>query len=332
MKRLLLVLVLFTFTLDAQTIRVRRGLESTRAAASMAVGEPGFTTDSLDLWMGSDSGQVLVGGRSVVYGKATFAKDAGSTDAYAITLVPAPTKYWTGMRIAFRANTANTGTASLNVNSLGAKVIYKGPAASDTLVTGDISANEVVSVVFADSAFYVSNATNASTATRFAYTPFFLETATGSAWMGAAYNQNFYPFNLNQGMTPDSVVWYFINTLAATDSFKNAIYSADGLTKLCETGWNMPGVTTSGLRYPMYFSTTTYLLPGTYRMAYSHNTNTTLATLDIVNNAQFYAAMTTRGWTGTIAPGAVFTAFPTTLSARVTLAATKVPMFLILGH
>ena len=157
MIRLLAFIVLFATVADAQSLlQFRRGTKS--ALPTGAAGEPLFVTDSVDLYMGSDSGTVLIGGRSVVYGKATFATDAGSTDAYAITLVPAPTKYWNGMRISFRANTANTGSATLNVNSLGAKTIYTGALAGDTLITGDISADDVVTVVFADSAFYLQSA------------------------------------------------------------------------------------------------------------------------------------------------------------------------------
>src|SRR5574343_62524 len=49
-----------------------------------------------------------------------YAADAGGTDAYAITVTPAPTAYVTGQVFRFKANTANTVTATLNVNSLGA--------------------------------------------------------------------------------------------------------------------------------------------------------------------------------------------------------------------
>lgn len=50
-----------------------------------------------------------------------YAADAGANDTYAITITPAPTAYTTGMFVAFKAATANTGACTLNVNSLGAK-------------------------------------------------------------------------------------------------------------------------------------------------------------------------------------------------------------------
>ena len=76
----------------------------------------------------------------------TYAADAGATDAYAITLSPAPTAYTTGMIVNFKANTANTGACTLDCNSLGAKTIKKNY--NSDLDTGDISANQLCSVMY----------------------------------------------------------------------------------------------------------------------------------------------------------------------------------------
>lgn len=75
-----------------------------------------------------------------------YAADAGSTDTYAVTLAPAPTAYFTGMVVKFKANTLNTGAATLNVNALGAKDIKKNY--NTALETGDILANQLVSVIY----------------------------------------------------------------------------------------------------------------------------------------------------------------------------------------
>ena len=79
-------------------------------------------------------------------GEIAYAADAGSTDAYAITLTPAPSAYTTGMVINFKANTVNTGTATLNVNSLGAKTIKK--LHDQDLEDGDIEAGQLVTVIY----------------------------------------------------------------------------------------------------------------------------------------------------------------------------------------
>lgn len=86
-------------------------------------------------------------------GSTLYAADAGSTDAYAITLDPAPSAYTTGMVVHFKANTINTGTCSLNVNSLGAITLKKDKA--NDLDTGDILANQLVSVIYDGTYFQV---------------------------------------------------------------------------------------------------------------------------------------------------------------------------------
>ncbi|MGI9118417.1 MAG: hypothetical protein ACR2IQ_02620 [Minisyncoccia bacterium] len=75
-----------------------------------------------------------------------YGVDSGSTDAYAITLSPAPTAYVAGQRFSFKANTVNTGTATLNVNGLGAKTIVKG--VNTTLADGDIATGEIHTVIY----------------------------------------------------------------------------------------------------------------------------------------------------------------------------------------
>ena len=80
-----------------------------------------------------------------------YAADAGSTDAYSITLSPVPAAYVTGMLVGFMANSANVGTATLNVNGLGARTIVKG--VSTTLDSGDILTGQVVGVVYKDPNF-----------------------------------------------------------------------------------------------------------------------------------------------------------------------------------
>ncbi len=75
-----------------------------------------------------------------------YAADAGANDTYVITLSPAPNAYATGQTFRFKANTANTGAATLNVNGLGAKTIVKG--VNTTLADGDIAANQINTVVY----------------------------------------------------------------------------------------------------------------------------------------------------------------------------------------
>ena len=86
--------------------------------------------------------------------------DAGSTDDYACTLGPAISSYETGGWYWFKANTANTGAATLNFNSLGAKTIKKFTAASPgaDLADNDIRAGQWVHVVYDGTNFQMLSA------------------------------------------------------------------------------------------------------------------------------------------------------------------------------
>ncbi len=75
-----------------------------------------------------------------------YAADAQGSDTYAITLTPAPVSYATGLKVDFKANTANTGASTLNVNGLGAKTIKKN--VSQDLATGDILASQILQVIY----------------------------------------------------------------------------------------------------------------------------------------------------------------------------------------
>lgn len=71
--------------------------------------------------------------------------DGGANDAYFIA-VPGVTAYATGQSFTFKATTANTGAATLNVNSLGAKTIKKNH--DQDLDTGDIEAGQMITVIY----------------------------------------------------------------------------------------------------------------------------------------------------------------------------------------
>lgn len=100
-------------------------------------------------------------------GSANYAADAGASDTYAITLAPAPTAYVTGMPVSFKANTANTGAATLNVNSIGAITIKK--QYNQDLATGDIVANQIVDVIYDGTNFQMQSPVAAATTSTLQY-------------------------------------------------------------------------------------------------------------------------------------------------------------------
>jgi len=91
----------------------------------------------------------------VLTSNTPYAADAGSNDTYVITLSPAATAYTTGMMVEFKANTANTGAATITINGLGAKTIVK--RVNTTLADGDIAASMFCVLVYDGSQFVLIN-------------------------------------------------------------------------------------------------------------------------------------------------------------------------------
>lgn len=99
-----------------------------------------------------------------------YAASAAGTDTYAITLTPAPAAYTTGMIVSFKADVANTGAATLNVNALGAITIKKNN--DQDLKNNDIEAGQIVTCVYDGTNFQMQSqlatvpSASATTATR----------------------------------------------------------------------------------------------------------------------------------------------------------------------
>lgn len=78
--------------------------------------------------------------------RASFCVDTGTTSTYSCSLNPPITGYSTGTTYWFKANSMNTGTATINFNGLGAKAIKK--QANQDLGGGDIKAGQWVLVTY----------------------------------------------------------------------------------------------------------------------------------------------------------------------------------------
>lgn len=95
------------------------------------------------------SGAAMFSPKRDIMDAATFCTDAVGTDSYACSLSPAITAYVTGVHYRFVAGTANTGAASINLNSLGAKTIVKvAGGITTTLADNDIRSGQWVDVVY----------------------------------------------------------------------------------------------------------------------------------------------------------------------------------------
>lgn len=93
----------------------------------------------------------------------------GSANAYILTYATAPASYINGQRFAFKASFANTGSATANVNGLGAKTIQKnGAAGLANLASGDIQSGQHVHLEYdsgADTLVCVSDLPTSATFT-----------------------------------------------------------------------------------------------------------------------------------------------------------------------
>lgn len=85
------------------------------------------------------------------------ASSAGS-DTYALTFSPALGSYNTGLIINLKTDVANTGAATLNINSLGAKSIKKiSSGVKADIVTGDMSASVIYTMIYDGTDFVLVN-------------------------------------------------------------------------------------------------------------------------------------------------------------------------------
>lgn len=112
--------------------------------------------DAVNLTDYASANQVV--DNTLTYGGAS----AAGTDTYAVSLPISPGAYVAGNRFQFKADVANTGACTLNINALGAKSI-KLADGGDPL-TGDIQAS-VVDVIYDGTNFVLLNPSNTSDGT-----------------------------------------------------------------------------------------------------------------------------------------------------------------------
>ena len=133
-------------------VQLRRGTTAENNAFTGADGEITFDTD-LDRARthdGSTAGGFSIPNHKDVQNSAMVAGAAGGTaNALTLTLAPAPTAYATYQRFIFKASSSNTGAATLNVNSLGAKAIKRlVDGTLRALIAADITSGRVYEAIY----------------------------------------------------------------------------------------------------------------------------------------------------------------------------------------
>jgi hypothetical protein len=106
-----------------------------------------------------DAGRALQGAVTREWTWRSFTETAGGTaNAKTVTYAVAPADLYTGQKFAFIANTANSATCTLNINSLGAKTIKKDVAGVLTeLSSGDMATGQYVEVTYNGTDFIWTN-------------------------------------------------------------------------------------------------------------------------------------------------------------------------------
>lgn len=100
----------------------------------------------------------------------TYAGTSSGTDTITASVTPAITAYVAGQRFHFKAGGTNTGAATINFNSVGAKDIKKGSAGSTALVAGDITSGGMYTVEYDGTNFVLLNPGVGSNISAFAAT------------------------------------------------------------------------------------------------------------------------------------------------------------------
>lgn len=85
----------------------------------------------------------------------------GVANTYTATLVPAITSYRTGQIVTVQISATNTGASTINVNGLGAQTILKN--INQALIAGDLTINEVVTMVYDGTNFQLVGKSNTQT-------------------------------------------------------------------------------------------------------------------------------------------------------------------------
>lgn len=91
-----------------------------------------------------------------------YATSGGSANAYTLTLSPAQTAYMAGMTVLFKANHANTGASTIDINSLGAKSI-KNPDGT-ALAANSIPSGAIVCLTYDGTNFQIRMELTSATA------------------------------------------------------------------------------------------------------------------------------------------------------------------------
>ena len=165
---------------------------------------------------------------------ATQIATVTGTDTLTGTLSPALTAYATGNLFSFVAANTNTGAATINLNSLGAKNITK--QGTTALIAGDIASGRVHLIEYDGTRFQLLNpaSSTGTGAEVFANSPTLVTPALGtpSALVGTNITGTAANFNINGTVGATTATTGAFTTLAASSTVTLSGGTANGVTYL----------------------------------------------------------------------------------------------------
>lgn len=143
----------------ANQVKIRNGTAAQCAAMTPVASEVINDTTNNRLRVGNGStagGIILPNSYDTQNNPFCYAAAGGTANALTATFTPAPTAYAAGQRFLIKAAYTNTGAATINVNSLGAKNIYKSSGGSiGALAAGDIISGGMYELAYDGTQFQV---------------------------------------------------------------------------------------------------------------------------------------------------------------------------------
>ncbi len=188
---------------------------------------------------GTDDGKFatalgLEGSKYLTQNGAKISATAAGTDTYTATIAPAITAYLNTHRFFIKFTNANTGAATLNLNSLGAIAIKKN--VSEALTSGDIKAGQIIPLAYDGTNFQIiggGGANLVANGTAFWLDPVISNSVTaqpGSPVLndryllpGAGLSGASWPGNENKVATWDGAAWVYTTPVAGNVIVVNSL-------------------------------------------------------------------------------------------------------------
>lgn len=216
-------------------------------------------------------------------GTDKYCRSTSGNDTYVCSVTPALTVYTTGGCFILNGDTANTGAATININSVGVKSILSPTGAA--LSNGDITANKPISLCYDGTQFIIQGAsTSASTVgfTATATSSTLLDITAGVAEIGLVRYSSAASSGTLSGSTASSTAYGYITSAGVYTIGHNG--AATLTCSVCVTATGVTGFPTDSI--PLFtatyvsnvWTTITSYIPTTRRDILAAGTGISLST------------------------------------------------------